>query len=214
VDFTGAPVEVDVGFGEGAPAAPGDRVLTEKGLATVVAIDGDALYIQADSATRLNAGVLRYAGPVAVVRRALALREPAPFLSGDIVAVAQKKYLVREDGSLVKVGDPGEVIPAARVAASGATLVLRADLPGNVELIVGQGMRARFSVSTADFRGKRVFPGDVVVVGERRLEVVGERTKTVWFRDAAANAMVTLQPQALLDTAVVRIAECVDAGLK
>jgi hypothetical protein len=195
---------------------PGDRVLTRKGLATVAAIDGAALWIQADVATRLGAGVLRYEGKVSVVRRVLAPRTVAGVAAGDIVKVGERRFLARDDGAVVleEIGGKDEVIREAEIEAARPVLVQRPELPATVTLTSGKGTRALFSVSTIGFRGKRVMPGDVVEIAGKRYDVSGERAEAVWFTPHEEGTdFLTVQPQALLDPAIVRIVEFADGGI-
>jgi hypothetical protein len=217
-EFIGTVVDLDLKFADGDPIVPGDRVLTEKGLATVAAVDGKDLWVQVDRATRLNAGLLKYGGKVKLIRRILALREIAGIMAGDIVRVGEKKYLARmeeeQEVILEALGNPGEVIRETEIAEAAPVLVLRPELPGSVLVDVGKGMRGLFSVSTADFRGKRVMPGDVVEVLGKQFDVVGERADAVWLKPVGELDLVTLQPQALIDSKVVKIIEFADGGLK
>jgi hypothetical protein len=216
-DFARAVVEVDVGVEEGAAIVPGDRVLTGKGFATVVAAEGDALWIQADAATRLNAGVLKYRGPVKLVRRALAAREVAGCLPGDIVLARGKKWVAVDGGKAVELEQVagGEVIPEEKIAEEAPVVAFRPDLPLSVDVTVRRGRKGAFSVSSADFKGKRVFPGDLIEVTGRQFTIAGYRDDAVWIRPVGRDGnLLALQGQALLDPDVVRIIALVDEGIK
>jgi hypothetical protein len=180
-DFAWDVVELDLEFQDGAPVVPGDRLLTAKGFATVVAAGPGGLWIQADAATRLNAGVLRYGGAYRVVRRALATKEVAGSLPGDVVSARGKKWVVVDTGKGVALEESGggEVIPEAQIAAEAPVVLFRLDLPHLVELAVGRGLKGKFSVSSVDFKGKRVFPGDVIEVNNRRVAIAGYRDDAV-----------------------------------
>jgi hypothetical protein len=222
-DFSGAVVDLEVGFAVGSAVIPGDRVLTEKGLATVAGVEEGALWIQADRATRLNAGLLRYSGGARLVRRLLSLRAVAGILAGDIVAVGGRRFLARVGGEgegegevvLEAVENAAEIIREAEIEAAGPTLVLRPDLPGAVLLGLRGGMTGEFRVSTAGFRGKRGMPGDTIECGGERFGVLGERGDGVWVAPVGETPMraVQLQPQALLDPQAVRIVEFADGGI-
>lgn len=216
-DFAGEIVDLNLGFKDGDPIIPGDRVLTEKGMASVVAVDGNALWVQADVATRLNIGLLRYVGKVKLIRRILALREVAGIMAGDIVRVGEKRFLARVEGEeliLESLGDPNEIIREERIGEVEPVLVLRPELPGSVLVNGRKGTVGLFSVNTADFKGKRIMPGDLVEILGTQFDVIGERADMVWFKPIGEIKLVTIQPQALVDTEVIKIIEFADRGLK
>jgi hypothetical protein len=89
-----------------------------------------------------------------------------------------------------------------------ALLVLRPELSGSMFSDVGKGMRELFSMSSADFKGKRVMPRDLVEVLGKQFDVIGGRT------DVGEVDLVTIQPQALIDTKAIQIIAFADGGLK
>jgi hypothetical protein len=216
-DFTRNVVEIDVGFAN-REIVTGDRIITASGLATVMGFEGRFLWIQTDAATRLNAGILKYRGPVKLIRQVLKMREVAGCIAGDIVDVQGKRFLVRAEGDVMlmeAVGDSRTVIPEAEFAAAAPVLVQRAGLPGYVVLATGRGMRQTFSVTTAEFRGKRVFPGDRVEFDRKQFTVIGEHAERVWLRpNDGAQDFVNIQPQALLDPDVVKIVELAGGDIR
>jgi hypothetical protein len=101
----------------------------------------------------------------------------AGIMAGDIVKVGEKRFLARVDGGeliLEALGNQTEIIREERIEEVRPVLVLRPELPGDVMVNGGKGVKGLFSVNTADFKGKRVMPGDLVEILGKKYDVVGQ----------------------------------------
>jgi hypothetical protein len=156
-------------------------------------------------------------GDVKVVRQARVSREIAGCFLGDFVMSLGKKWVVVDTGEKIALEEIGgiKLIPEEQIARVEPVVIFRPDLPHSVELTVGKGLKGAFSVSSLDFKGKRVFPGDVIEVNEKRFVVAGYLDGAVWVEPGGREGnLMALQPQGLLDLRVVRIVTFLDEGIR
>jgi hypothetical protein len=202
--------EVDVSYLPDDELRPSDRVLSEKGFATVLGKCGRGLLVQLDSALRLNIGAVDYGGKCRLIRR---IDRDSPrwstFLPGDILADPDGvRYLLTYTDGNFFMESAGARRPVP-TTAEGIRLVARADCHAERDAPI-LGAQAVFSVNMRDFRGLRVCPGDVTEVDGERYSVIGIRNAYIWMEPVEGGNPFVLAQQAFLDPDIVKIISRVD----
>jgi hypothetical protein len=202
--------EVDVSCLAEDILKPGDRIYSEKGFGTVVGKSQGGIVLQFDCALRLNLDVVDYAGKLRLIRQVGEGLKWGMFMAGDIVEDTDRirHVLVFKDGEfLLESGvSKQKAVPSS---PSEFKLIARGNCPGE-RIAPILGSEAVFSVNTRDFKGWRVFPGDIVEVEEKTYSVTGLRNEYIWMNPCADGNPIVISPQAFLDPEIVRIVARVD----
>jgi hypothetical protein len=222
--LNGSGVEIDVSCSESDEFMPFDRVVTQRGHATIVGRAEGKIWLATDDASALGggAGTLPDTSQFRLVRRIAAKGVSKTGLSVSSDDFRGSRILPDDEvlvkgGRYIVLGMNNEKLVGIKSVSGGGTylfplsdfdecqIVYRADIPATRAYHSRAGTRLTLSVSLRDFLGKRFIPDDVIETPLGVGLVVGITDANVAIHLSGDDGVSFFTPQAIYDTALFKL---------
>ncbi|KAH0794076.1 RCC1 repeat-containing protein [Histomonas meleagridis] len=200
---------------------PTDRVITSKGIATIIGkdVNGDGYWVQTDDALRLNFGaVLTNQKEMKIIRRIggnkqFSVAKITKFIPGDIISYDNKFFLVnyyKDDSGELSIQNKEEKVTLNDDDQKRCQIISRKGLNVKKPFMTKMNVSLETDVNIDLFRGMRVLPGDVVETPNGLATVIGIAGSDIWLQPQGESGAVTTFQQAFYDPNVIKIYRKID----
>jgi len=216
LSFSNKVIPVLVNFTMKDSYYPYDRILTDKGLATVIGknITKDGYWIQTDDALKLNLGLVETKNTKYKIIRRIGYNEEFSiinygdkFYPGDIVEYNMKFYIVKLFPSPnIIIFNSNEELELNLGLGLEINCISRSGFPFKRECFSINHILVPLDLQIEHFRGMRVLPGDIISTPNGKYCVMGlMNSESIWVKNEDSNNVFTLTFQAFYDPNLIRV---------
>ena len=213
--FNNEVVDVLINYDKKSKYIPADRVLTEKGFATIIGkdINKDGFWILTDDCFRLNFGsVYTEQNDMKIICRIgltndvsdFSIKEIKKYLPGDIINYENEYYYItKEDNDNLHIRNKNKELSIP--CKNDYEIVYRKGISCKKKALTKRNIVLEFDINIDLFKGTRVFPGDTISTPTGIAKVIGILDKDIWYCLENENGAVTTLPQAFYDPNIIKI---------